>query len=67
MKKIYDYYQSGKNLNLLITGKVSLEFSDAINYMILNKYAISAKHLTDSFFVNNNTNKTVDFILQNLK
>ena len=67
LKKIYDYYQSGKDLNLLITGKVSLEFSDAINYMILNKYAIPAKHLTDSFFVNNNTNKTVDFILQNLK
>jgi len=67
LKKIYDYYQSGKDLNLLITGKVSLEFSEAINNMILNKYAIPAKHLTDSFFVNNNTNKTVDFILQNLK
>ena len=67
LKKIYDYHQSGKNLNLLITGKVSLEFLDTISYMIQNKYAIPAKHLTNSFFVNNNANKTVDFILQNLK
>ena len=67
LKKIYDYHQSGKDLNLLITGKVSLEFLDTISYMIQNKYAIPAKHLTNSFFVNNNANKTVDFILQNLK
>ena len=59
LKKIYDYHQSGKNLNLLITGKVSLEFLDTISYMIQNKYAIPAKHLTNSFFVNNNANKNV--------
>ena len=26
MKKIYDYYQSGKDLNLLITGKFQYNF-----------------------------------------
>lgn len=67
LKKIYDYHEQGKDLSLLLTGKVSLEFVDDIKYMIDNKYAIKSKHITDSFSRNKNTNKTVDFILQNLK
>ena len=67
LKKIYDYHQQGKDLSLLLTGKVSLEFVDDIEFMIQNNYAIGAKHITDSYAVNNNTNKTVDFILENLK
>ncbi|MEN8857414.1 MAG: tyrosine/phenylalanine carboxypeptidase domain-containing protein [Flavobacteriaceae bacterium] len=67
LKKIYDYHQQGKDLSLLLTGKVSLEFVDDIEFMIQNNYAIGSKHITDSYAVNNNTNKTVDFILENLK
>ncbi|WP_159947366.1 flavohemoglobin expression-modulating QEGLA motif protein [Polaribacter septentrionalilitoris] len=67
LKKIYDYHQQGKDLSLLLTGKVSLEFVDDIQYMIGSKYAISSKHITDSYSENKNTNKTVDFILRNLK
>lgn len=67
LKKIYDYHQEGKDLSLLLTGKVSLEFVEDIQYMIDKKYAINSKHITDSYAVNNNTNKTVDFILENLK
>ena len=67
LKKIYDYHQKGKDLSLLLTGKVSLEFVDDIQYMITNKYAINSKHITDSYSENKNTNKTVDFILKNLK
>ena len=67
LKKIYDYHQQGKDLSLLLTGKVSLEFVDDISYMIDNKYAINAKHVTDSYSENKNNNKTVDFILKNLK
>lgn len=67
LKKIYDYHQQGKDLSLLLTGKVSLEFVNDISYMIDNKYAINAKHVTDSYSENKNNNKTVDFILKNLK
>ena len=67
LKKIYDYYLEEKDLSLLLTGKVSLEFVDDIQYMIDNKYALNSKHVTDSYSNNKNTNKTVDFILRNLK
>ena len=67
LKKIYDYHKNGKDLSLLLTGKVSLEYVNDIDYMIKNKHAINSKHITDSYSENKNTNKTVDFILQNLK
>lgn len=67
LKKIYKYHKANKDLSLLLTGKVSLEFVDDIKYMIDKKYAVNAKHITDSYAVNNNTNPTVDFILENLK
>lgn len=67
LKKVFDYYQSGKDMSLLLTGKVSLEQLDTIKYLIEKGYAVNAKYYTDSFFQNDNTNKTVDFILKNLK
>ena len=67
LKKIYDYHQEGKDLSLLLTGKVSIEFVEDIKYMIAHNHAIHAKHVTDSYAINKNTNKTVDFILRNLK
>jgi len=67
LKKIYDYYKKGKDLGLLLTGKVSLEFVDDIQYMIDKGYAVKSKHYTDSYLQNNNTSKTVDFILKSLK
>ncbi|MGB0879131.1 MAG: flavohemoglobin expression-modulating QEGLA motif protein [Polaribacter sp.] len=67
LKKVYDYYKQGKDLGLLLTGKVSLEFVEDIQYMIENNYAVHPKHYTDSYHKNKNTNKTVDFILENLK
>ena len=67
LKKIYQYYKEGKDLSLLLTGKVSLEFVNDIQYMIDHKYAYPAKHITECYSGNGNTNKTVDFILENLK
>ncbi|MBA6157035.1 DUF1704 domain-containing protein [Tenacibaculum sp. S7007] len=67
LKKIYDYFQSGKDISLLLTGKVSLEFIDDIKYLIKNKYAVNSKHITDAYAANSNKNKTIDFILENLK
>ena len=67
LKKIFNYYQEGKDLRLLLTGKVSLEYVDTIEDLIDEGLAVNSKHLTDSFAENKNTNKTVDFILRNLK
>jgi uncharacterized protein (TIGR02421 family) len=67
LKKVYDYYHAKKDLSLLLTGKVSLEYADDIKELIGKGYAVNSKHYTDAFLQNNNTNKTVDFILSNLK
>ena len=67
LKKIYDYHKIGNDLSPLLSGKVSLEFAEDINYMMKNNYAVKSKHITDSFAENKNTHKTVDFILENLK
>ena len=67
LKKVYDYYKQGNDLNLLLTGKVSLEYADEIQSLIKKSLAVPAKHITDSYAENKNTNKTVAFILSNLK
>lgn len=67
LKKVFDYFQDGKDLGLLLTGKVSLEHVDTIEYLIEKGYAVNAKYYTDSYLSNDNKSKTVDFILKNLK
>ena len=67
LKKVFNYYNEGGDLCLLLTGKVSLEQLDNIKYLTEKGYAVPAKHITDSFAENNNENKTVDFILSSLK
>ncbi|RKF03358.1 uncharacterized protein (TIGR02421 family) [Tenacibaculum lutimaris] len=67
LKKIYDYFHSGKDLSVLLTGKVSLEYVNDIEYLINRGYAEHAKYITDSYVANSNTNPKIDFILNNLK
>ena len=67
LKKVYNYYKAGKDLSLLLTGKVCLDYCKEIQYLLDQGYAVTPKHYTESFEKNSNTNKTVDFILENLK
>ncbi|RMB60513.1 DUF1704 domain-containing protein [Dokdonia sinensis] len=67
LKKVYDYYQNGEDLSLLLTGKVTLESLPMINKMMDMGLAIPSKYITDSYTQNNNTNEKLDFILKNLK
>ncbi len=67
LKKVYDLYKKGGDLDVLLTGKVSLEYKNDIEYLQEKGLAVKPKHITDSFAENNNTNKTIDFILSNLK
>lgn len=67
LKKIYDWYQSGNDLSLFLTGKTSLEYYHVIESLVKKGLALPSKYITNSYAVNNNTNKNVDFILKNLK
>lgn len=67
LKKVYDYHKKGGDLSTLLTGKVTLEYKDKIDYLIKKGFAKPSKHFTDSFLQNKNTNKTIAFILENLK
>ena len=57
----------GKDLSLLLTGKVSIEYVQEIESLIQKGLAVPSKHITDSYAENKNTNKKVDFILKSLK
>ncbi len=67
LKKIYSAYQEGKDLSLLLTGKVSLEYLQDIEHLISKGLAVKPKFITDSFAENKNKNTTIDFILGSLK
>ena len=67
LKKVYNYYKSGKDLKKLLIGKISLDYLESIDLLTEKGFALPAKHITDAYLENNNTNKTVDFILSSLK
>jgi uncharacterized protein (TIGR02421 family) len=67
LKKVYNYYKEGKDLNVLLTGKISLPYIKSLKSLHDKGFAVPAKYITDSYVVNSNTNKTVDFILDSLK
>ncbi len=67
LKKMYDYYHSGQDMNPLLTGKVTLENKDSILRLQKLGLAHKSKYITDSFSQNLNADSKLDFILRNLK
>lgn len=67
LKKIYDYYQSNKNLDPLLTGKVSMEHTPLILKWQKEGLASDIKYKNFAFDRNDNGNSKLEFILQNLK
>ncbi|HLV62430.1 flavohemoglobin expression-modulating QEGLA motif protein [Galbibacter sp.] len=67
LKKIYDYYKRQGDLSILLSGKVSLENQSSIEHMMDLGLVHKPIHLTQSYNHNYNTNKTIDFILENLR
>ena len=67
LKKICDFHDSGSDLTPLLTGKVSLEYIETIDYLTKMGYALSVKHKNSAFENNLNKNELIDFILKNLK
>ncbi|XLS30986.1 flavohemoglobin expression-modulating QEGLA motif protein [Flavobacteriaceae bacterium M23B6Z8] len=67
LKKVYDYHDKGEDLSLLLTGKVNLEHKNVIKKLLNLELAKEAVYFNQAFATNDNTNKTLDFILKNLK
>ncbi len=67
LSKVYNFAKKNRDLNLLLSGKTSLEYVNTIDYLINNNYAKKAIYITDSYYKNVNSKKTIAFILENLK
>ena len=67
LRKIYKRYQKERSLDVLLTGKVALENEDTIKYLKNLGLVQPISHHCHSFTQKLNTNKTLDFILNNLK
>ena len=67
IKNVYKYAKASGDLNVLLTGKVSLEYIDSIKELQKKGLANTSKYYTDSYLTNDNSNKNLDFILKSLK
>lgn len=67
LKKIYNAYKKGEDLNVLMTGKVSLEYAAMVEAWQKKGMADPVTHTNKAFQQNQNTSQKLDFILQNLK
>jgi uncharacterized protein (TIGR02421 family) len=67
LKKVYDLYQSGTSLDDLLLGKCSQDFQEEVSRLRESGLVADVKHRPASFKQNLNENKTVDFVLENLR
>jgi uncharacterized protein (TIGR02421 family) len=67
LKKIYKRYNEGKKMDLLLSGKVNLEYEKAIGHLVQMGLAQPITHTNLAFAENKNTDGTLDIILKNLK
>ncbi|KPM33367.1 Hypothetical protein I595_270 [Croceitalea dokdonensis DOKDO 023] len=67
LRKIYKRYQSGKPMDMLLTGKVALDSEPSMSYMKQLGLVEPITYKSLSFQEKLNTNTTLDFILNNLK
>jgi len=67
LQKVYQYAKHGNNLNVLLTGKSSLEYVDTIYKLQEKGLANESKYYTDSYLSNHQYSKDLDFILSSLK
>nr|WP_321235377.1 flavohemoglobin expression-modulating QEGLA motif protein [uncultured Psychroserpens sp.] len=67
INRVYNYAKKGGDLDVLLTGKVTLDYIDTIKKLQDKGLAIPSKFYTDSYLTNDNSNKNLDFILKSLK
>lgn len=67
LKKVYTYFKEGKDLNMLLSGKVSIADVNLISQWKEMGITLDNPHRNFAFDKNDNQSKTIDFILENLK
>ena len=67
LKKIYRRYSQGESMNIMLTGKVALSYEEQIKYLQNLGLAKDITHHNLAFNTKSIDNKTLDFILNNLK
>ena len=67
LRKIYKRYQREESMDILLSGKVSLDYENELKHLRSKGLWQPITHKTHSFAQKLNTNTTLDFILNNLK
>lgn len=67
IQRVYNYAKAGGDLDILLTGKVNMDYIATIEKLQDLGLAISSKYFTDAYINNDNSNKNLDFILKSLK
>ncbi|MEM1002732.1 MAG: flavohemoglobin expression-modulating QEGLA motif protein [Bacteroidota bacterium] len=67
LKKVYNYAKEGKDLGVLLTGKVCMTYIPTILKLQELGLAIPPRHFTDAYETNDNKNLNLEFILKGLK
>lgn len=67
LRKVYKYANKGKDLGVLLTGKVTMDYIPTIKKLEGLSLAIPPKYYTDAYNGNSNKNPNLDFILKGLK
>jgi len=67
LRKIYKRYTNGTSMDTLLSGKVTLEYEDVIKHLHTQGLAKDITHKNFAYAENNNTNTTLNFILDHLK
>ncbi|MBT8287058.1 MAG: DUF1704 domain-containing protein [Flavobacteriaceae bacterium] len=67
LRTIYNYAKSGGDLDILLVGKMAIEYLDVVKKLQELGLAKPSKYYTDSYLLNDNQNTNLDFILKSLK
>ena len=67
LKRIYNYAKSGGDLDILLIGKMAVDYKEVVKKLQDLGLAKKSKYFTDSYLSNDNQNTNLDFILKSLK
>jgi uncharacterized protein (TIGR02421 family) len=67
LRKVYKRYLDEESMEPLLSGKVSLDYESVISRLSKHGLVLKNAHTNLAYQQNKNTNKTLDFILNNLK
>jgi len=67
LKKLYSYAKDENDLDVLLTGKVTLEYKEVITKLQSLGLANTSKYYTDAYLNTDASEKNFDFILNSLK